>query len=130
MSLEEVFAFLAHFRAEESLCRGTVLWKEVRCLTEQRRQGSICFRILIMLLMFTYQVSAMLKQKKYIHCFFYHVRIHTCVVLQLCGWLKANEGSFRPPEASTSSTPEAISVHSARHLKAFLTVPADSGETL
>lgn len=29
VTLDDVFSFLAHFRADESLCRGTPLWKQV-----------------------------------------------------------------------------------------------------
>ncbi|XP_036439227.1 probable methyltransferase TARBP1 [Colossoma macropomum] len=75
VSLDEVFGFLVLFRAEESLCRGSALWREV------------------------------------------------------CDWLLANEGRFRPAETSTTSTPERISAHSSSRLKAFLTVPACSDQT-
>ncbi|XP_017214335.1 probable methyltransferase TARBP1 isoform X4 [Danio rerio] len=40
VSLDEIFAFLVHFRADESLCRGTALWKEL-CKWLQVNEG--CF---------------------------------------------------------------------------------------
>ncbi|XP_067277311.1 probable methyltransferase TARBP1 isoform X2 [Pseudorasbora parva] len=38
VSLDEIFGFLAHFRADESLCRGTALWKEL-CNWLQTNEG-------------------------------------------------------------------------------------------
>ncbi|XP_066515333.1 probable methyltransferase TARBP1 [Hoplias malabaricus] len=74
VSLDEVFGFLALFRADESLCRSSALWRE------------------------------------------------------LCSWLQANEGNFRPSEGSSSTAPERISVHISRCLKAFLTVAVSSDQ--
>uniref|UniRef100_A0A8C1KU42 tRNA (guanosine(18)-2'-O)-methyltransferase TARBP1 n=1 Tax=Cyprinus carpio TaxID=7962 RepID=A0A8C1KU42_CYPCA len=42
VSLDEIFGFLLHFRADESLCRGTALWKEL-CNWLQANEG--CFRL-------------------------------------------------------------------------------------
>ncbi|XP_077092542.1 tRNA (guanosine(18)-2'-O)-methyltransferase TARBP1 isoform X5 [Siphateles boraxobius] len=38
VSLDEIFGFLVHFRADESLCRGTALWKEL-CNWLQTNEG-------------------------------------------------------------------------------------------
>ncbi|CAM4725689.1 unnamed protein product [Leuciscus chuanchicus] len=38
VSLDEIFGFLAHFRADESLCRGTALWEEL-CNWLQTNEG-------------------------------------------------------------------------------------------
>ncbi|XP_043111983.1 probable methyltransferase TARBP1 isoform X1 [Puntigrus tetrazona] len=42
VSLDDIFGFLVHFRADESLCRGTALWKEL-CNWLQANEG--CFRL-------------------------------------------------------------------------------------
>uniref|UniRef100_A0A673HZZ1 tRNA (guanosine(18)-2'-O)-methyltransferase TARBP1 n=1 Tax=Sinocyclocheilus rhinocerous TaxID=307959 RepID=A0A673HZZ1_9TELE len=42
VSLDEIFGFLLHFRADESLCRGTALWKEL-CNWLQANEG--CFHL-------------------------------------------------------------------------------------
>ncbi|XP_050981774.1 probable methyltransferase TARBP1 isoform X2 [Labeo rohita] len=42
VSLDEIFGLLVHFRADESLCRGTALWKEL-CNWLQANEG--CFRL-------------------------------------------------------------------------------------
>ncbi|XP_026133478.1 LOW QUALITY PROTEIN: probable methyltransferase TARBP1 [Carassius auratus] len=42
VSLDELFGFLLHFRADESLCRGTALWNEL-CNWLQANEG--CFRL-------------------------------------------------------------------------------------
>ncbi|XP_077352092.1 tRNA (guanosine(18)-2'-O)-methyltransferase TARBP1 isoform X2 [Festucalex cinctus] len=39
VTLDDIFTFLGHFRADESLCRGTELWKEV-CVWLSSNEGS------------------------------------------------------------------------------------------
>ncbi|KAK2896992.1 hypothetical protein Q8A67_011480 [Cirrhinus molitorella] len=42
VSLDDIFGFLVHFRADESLCRGTALWKE---LCNWLQSNEDCFRL-------------------------------------------------------------------------------------
>uniref|UniRef100_A0AAQ5YJS7 tRNA (guanosine(18)-2'-O)-methyltransferase TARBP1 n=1 Tax=Amphiprion ocellaris TaxID=80972 RepID=A0AAQ5YJS7_AMPOC len=41
VTLDDVFSFLMHFRADESLCRGTQLWNQVRCIPKTD-EGTVC----------------------------------------------------------------------------------------
>lgn len=98
VTLDDVFTFLVHFRPDESLCRGSVLWNEV----SQRRL----------------HVSP--QQKSFSHC------LLVVLSLQLCTWLSDNEGGFKPSTADASNK-ETVLTYVQSEILLFLRVAASTG---
>lgn len=122
MSLEEIFGFLVYFRADESLCRGTALWKEV---TESLLTKS--------------EFISLLNLQKYLITQLMSTTCSTLLPSQLCNWLQANEGCFHLTDGDSGSSEElhgetsnrdgaSIFSYVQQRLRTFLTVPASSGE--
>lgn len=103
VSLDDVFKILMDFRADESLCRGTKMWKQVSCSCLIK----IAESLLNIWLMFTVSV----------------------ISPQVCVWILDNEGNFKPPTPDTGDAVKSETVRSyiQQELETYLRVPASNG---
>lgn len=112
VTLDELFSFLMHFRADESLCRGTQIWNQVKCIRHMWGNTQ-------------HQWSPMVNSfPPYI----------SVTPLQLCTWLSDNECSFKPSIRGGDSSSDAPKKETVRsyvqaEIHDFLRVPASTGRS-
>lgn len=116
VTLDDIFSFLMHFRADESLCRGTQLWSQVRCITHGGGLYQTCNE--------TACWSSCMTDLWWPWMFL--------ISLQLCNWLLDNEGSFKPRIidgdcTGTSLDEESVRAYVQDEMLSYLRVPASTG---
>ena len=109
VTLDDIFSFLMHFRADESLCRGTELWDQVRCTTD------------------THEGRVKADGAQVTNCYLTYL-------WQLCAWLMEHEGSFKSRImdgncTDASKKKETIRAYVEGEMLAYLWVPASTGES-
>lgn len=112
MTVDDIFSFLMHFRADESLCRGTELWNEVCSL----------------------HTHAFLSIFKYCIRKVATTDYHLMYLGQLCIWLLEHECSFKSRilDCDFTNDPtqkETIRAYVQQEVLAYLRVPASTGES-
>lgn len=116
MTLDDVFSFLMHFRADESLCRGTQLWNQVQFWSSSPPNMS------------EWHI------REFIHIYLTDSLLSYIFVtlLQLCAWLSDNEGRFKPRImdgdcSGTATNKETLRAYVQSEINTYLRVPASTG---
>lgn len=121
MTLDDVFSLLMHFRADESLCRGTHIWNQVQCVRYMQYETTVDL---------THVKVAHLKS-----CMLDSLQPYMFVTpLQLCAWLSDNEGNFKIRIVDGVSTCAATEKETVRgyvqgEIYTYLQVPASTGKS-
>lgn len=105
-----------HFRADESLCRGTQLWNQVRFWSSSPPNMS------------EWHI------REFIHIYLTDSLLSYIFVtlLQLCAWLSDNEGRFKPRImdgdcSGTATNKETLRAYVQSEINTYLRVPASTG---
>lgn len=111
VTLDDVFSFLVDFRADESLCRGTFIWKQVCFLWDRT------------------QLTEPYTSQIFLNTFYFFNWLW-----QLCSWLSENSSRFKPraPSGGNSSgdTPtqkETVRSYVEEEILTYLRVPPSTG---